>query len=99
MSWYFEEGALAIDRRRIESLANKSPGKAAGPDNPSTEKREARKRHTEAMYEDWRQMYPTLRHQYPDTVHYNDSFLARKIAKMEIGQGKSPETIRRRMKR
>ena len=95
---FFSGDSLAIDRERIERLIDKAPNQVEKSYTPSTKKREARKRNTEAMHEDWRQEYKKLRRRYSDTVRHNESWIARKIAKMKIGQGRSAETIRRKMK-
>jgi hypothetical protein len=95
---FFENGVLTIDRRRIDQLVNKASGTVGEKYKPSTEKREDRKRKTEAMHEDWRETYRKLRHQYPNTASHPDTWVASKISKMDIAQGRSPQTIRRRMK-
>ena len=65
---------------------------------PSTEKREAGKRKTEAMYEDWREEYLKLRRKYPNTASHSDNWIALQIAKLDIAQGRNSETIRKNMK-
>lgn len=95
---FFEDAALAIDRMRIDQLIDKAPGSDGKKYKPSTEKREAGKRKTEAMREDWREEYLKLRREYPDTVRFSDSWIAKKIAKLDIAQGRNSETIRKNMK-
>lgn len=95
---FFDGQTLAIDERRITAMVDRLASRTGKPYQPSVDKREARKRRTEAMYEDWRQEYRKLRGEYPDTVRHNDSWIARKIAGMEIAKGRDAETIRKKMK-
>lgn len=95
---FFEDGALAIDRMRIEQLINKASGSGGKKYKPSTEKREAGKRKTEAMYEDWQEEYIKLRQKHPDTVRWTDSWIAKQIAKLDTAQGRDWDTIRKHMK-
>ncbi|AFL73541.1 hypothetical protein [Thiocystis violascens] len=95
---FFEDEALMIDRERIDQLLDtvpSSPGKAY---RPSTEKRETRKRASEAMYEDWRDAYRKLRRQHPSSASHPDTWISQRIAKLPIAQGRDPETIRKNMK-
>ena len=94
----FEDGALAIDRMRIDQLIDKAPGRSGKKYKPSTEKWEVRKRKTQAMYEDWQEEYLKLRRKCPDTVHHSDSWIAKQIAKLDIAQGRDSESIRKNMK-
>jgi hypothetical protein len=84
---FFESGLLTIDRARIDRLIDKAPSSSGKKYKPSIEKREAGKRKTEAMREDWREAYLKLRGKHPDTVRYPDSWISKQIAKMEIAQG------------
>lgn len=95
---YFEDETLSVDRLRIGQLLDKEPGKGGKQYTPSTEKREARKRKTEAMYEDWREEYLELRRKHPDTVRHSDSWIAKQIAKLKIAQNRDSDTIRKKMK-
>ena len=95
---FFEDEALCIDRLRIDQLIDKEPSSGGKKYTPSTEKREAGKRQTEAMYEDWREAYLKLRRKYPDTVRHTDSWIAKQIAKLKIAQNRDSETIRKNMK-
>jgi hypothetical protein len=95
---FFENDVLCIDRRRIHQLIDKAPRSAGKRYKPSTEKRETRKRKTEAMHEDWREEYLKLRRKYPDTVRHSDSWIAIQIAKLDIAQARDAETIRKNMK-
>lgn len=95
---FVDNGALAIDRVRIDLLTDKAPASTGKKYQPSTEKREAGKRKTEAMREDWRDEYLRLRRKYPDTARHSDSWIAKQIAKLDIAQGRDSETIRKNMK-
>jgi hypothetical protein len=95
---FFEHGALAIDRERIELLLDKTPASSGKRYTPTTEKREAGKRKTEAMYEDWHEEYLRLRRKHPDTARHSDSWIAKQIAKLDIAQDRDSETIRKNMK-
>ena len=96
---FFEDDALCIDRLRIDQLIDKIPISSGKKYRPSTEQREAGKRKTEAMYEDWRDEYLKLRRKYPDTVRYSDSWIAKQIAKLDIAQKRDVETIRKQIKK
>jgi len=95
---FFEDDVLTIDRLRIDQLIDKAPSTGGKKSTPSTEKREAGKRKTEAMYEDWRDEYLRLRRKYSNTVSRSDNWIARQIAKLDIAQNRDSETIRRKMK-
>lgn len=62
---------------------------------PSVVRREARKLDTQQMYGQWRVMYRQLAGEHPDK---SDRWIADRIARSEIGHGRSPDTIRRKMK-
>ncbi|MBT3046001.1 MAG: hypothetical protein KME53_03525 [Candidatus Thiodiazotropha sp. (ex Clathrolucina costata)] len=95
---FFEDDTLTIDRVRIDQLIDKAPSSGGKKYKPSTEKREAGKRKTEAMREDWREAYLDMRRKYPDTVRHSDTWVAKQIAKLDIAQGRDSETIRKNMK-
>ena len=95
---FFEDGTLAIDRMRIDQLIDKAPSSGGKKHKPSTKKREAGKRKTEAMHEDWQDEYLRLRRIHPDTVRHSDSWIAKQIAKLDIAQNRDSETIRKNMK-
>ena len=62
---------------------------------PSNARREARKLETQDLHECWRKEYRALKKRRPEM---SDVWYAQQIAKMSIAQGKSAETIRKRMK-
>lgn len=90
----FAEGRYALDVQAVEQLVNTS----TTPDaryTPSNAKREARKLDTKARYERWQKEYRRRKKAHPDG---SDTWCAIQISKMEIGVGKSVETIRKNMK-
>jgi len=62
----------------------------------TTARREVRKLDTEAMYASWRKEFLKLRKSRPDM---SDVWCSRQIARMEIARGRSPETIRKHMRK
>jgi len=65
------------------------------PYTPSTSKREAGKRKTEAMHQDWHDSYLRLKRQHPDK---SETWISEQIEKMPIAMGKAAKTIYRKMK-
>lgn len=61
---------------------------------PSNTRREARKLETQALHERWQKEYRALKKRKPGM---SDVWYSQQIAKMEIAQGKSAETIRKNM--
>ncbi len=91
---YFKEKTLTIDQQRIAQLATKSPGNDGKQYTPSTSRQEQRKRDTQAMYKDWHTEYVKLKKSHPDK---SNTWISKQIAKLEVGHGKSSETIRKNM--
>lgn len=91
---YFEGKKLVIDRYKIDELLNSEALSKGKKYTPSTSKREASKLATQAMYQDWKDAYIRLNDEYPNKT---DRWYAAKIAKMEIGKGREPGTIRKNM--
>ncbi len=83
---FFERDALAIDRARIIRLIDKAPSNVEKKYTPSTEKQEARKRRTEAMYADWQDAYLRFRRKYRNTRSHPDTWIAGQISKLPIAQ-------------
>jgi len=96
---FFEGDVLHIDGVRIKQLIDKPLSSSRNKYMPSTDKREAGKRKTEAMYEDWREAYRKLRRKHPNTASHSDNWIAVQIAKLDIAKGRKSETIRKRMKK
>ena len=92
---FFEGDRLAIDHHRITLLAEDSRQGTAKNYTPNIEQREAGKRKTEAMYEDWQAEYLRLSKMHPDKP---DTWISKKIAKLDIAKGRDSETIRKNMK-
>lgn len=63
---------------------------------PSRVKREARKLETRSLHASWRKKYHELKRSKPGKT---DSWYAQQIAKMDTGQGRNAETIRKNMKK
>ena len=63
---------------------------------PSTARRELRKQDTQATYEEWRRAYRKLKREHPNK---SDVWHAQQISRMDIAQGRLPDTIRKQMKR
>ncbi|MGA8140533.1 MAG: hypothetical protein WB948_07585 [Desulfobaccales bacterium] len=59
-------------------------------------KREARKLETQALHASWQKKYRELKRIKPGRT---DSWYAQQISKMDIGQNRDPETIRKNMKK
>jgi hypothetical protein len=92
---YIEEGILLIDMVRInDSLSANSLGKGK-PYSPNTDRQQARKMATLAMYDDWKDECRKLEKLHPNKP---DTWIAKKISKMPIAKGRSEGTIRKKMK-
>ena len=63
---------------------------------PSADRREARKRRTQTLYESWRKAYRAHKKRRPGM---SGVWYAGQIAKSDIANGRSAETIRKHMKR
>lgn len=72
----------------VESPAVKKP-------NHSGLRRELRKQKTSERYKAWNKAYRELRKKHPGKT---DTWISKQIQKMDIGDGKTAETIRRKMK-
>lgn len=92
---YIEANHLVIDSLKIDDVLNANPlskGKAYSPD---TDKQQARKLATKAMYCDWQDQYKKLKRENPKQTDLRISY---QISKMPIGKGRSPGTIKKDMK-
>jgi len=63
---------------------------------PSSIRREVGKLNTQSLHESWQKEYRALKKRRPEM---SDVWYSQQIAKMDIGQGRSAETIRKHMKR
>ncbi len=90
----FHDGIYSLDIALIQHLVDS----AATPDNrytPSTARIEIRKQNTKSMYENWQKTYRALKKRTPGM---SDIWYSVKIEKMDIAQGRSADTIRKKMK-
>jgi len=92
---FFDGGELVVDVDRVKSLVSASPASVGKTYTPNTNKQEARKAATQAMYQNWRDEYQALLLKHPDKT---DAWLSTQIAKLPIAHNKSAETIRKHMK-
>ena len=91
----FHEGSYSLDDSMVRHLVDTAT--TADPRYTPTEvKREARKLDTHAMYVSWQKEYRTLKRKNPDN---SDRWCSREIAKINIANGKTAETIRKNMKK
>lgn len=97
--------ALAKQPRPVETSTSdndsqeKRPATTATTGNgytPNNARREARKLDTEAKYASWQKAYRRLLKNRPNM---SDVWYSQQIAKMDIANGSSPETIRKNMKK
>lgn len=89
----YQDGAFALDEAMVRRLVDMST--TADPRyTPSIARREVGKLDTQAKHESWKKAYRDLKKEYPDKP---DTWIAKKIAKMEIGRGRNAETIRKNM--
>lgn len=90
----YHDGAYSLDHVMIRQLVDT----ATTADNrytPSNAKREARKLDTATMYESWQKEYRSLKKKRSGMT---DTWYSKQIAKMEIANARSAETIRKNMK-
>ncbi|MDP3663734.1 MAG: hypothetical protein U1D41_12890 [Nitrosomonas sp.] len=90
----YHDNAYSLDDAMIRQLVDTATT-ADYRYTPSNAKREARKLDTQAMYESWQKEYRVLKKKHPNM---SDSWYSQQIAKMEIANGRSAETIRKNMK-
>ncbi len=92
---FFEGKELLIDELQINELLERPPTSTSNQYTQSTDKREEGKIKTQAMYQDWNDEYIIQKNNKPNA---SDTWISKKIAKMDISQGKSSEYIRKNMK-
>lgn len=90
----FTEGRFMIDVQIVEQLVNTSSTSDVRY-TPGNAKREARKLNTKARNESWRKEYRKRKKSNPGK---SDVWCSIQISRMEIGEGKDRETIRKNMK-
>jgi hypothetical protein len=91
---FVENGTVALDTPRIRACLAQDKQATGKVYQPNTDRREARRQGTQAMYQDWRDTYEQLLREHPGK---SKSWYAQKIARMDVGQGKNSETIRKRL--
>lgn len=89
---YIESNKLALDLTKIEYVLNLKQQPPAKTYRANTDKKEQRKANTQAMYQDWQEQAIKLKTLHPTK---SKTWIAQKIVKMPMAQGKSAETIRR----
>ena len=89
----FTASRYALDAQAIERMVNASTTTDAR-HTPSNARREARKLATKERNESWRKAFRKLAKKHPDK---SANWCAIEISKMDIGAGKSSETIRKNM--
>lgn len=92
---FAEADLVALDMPCIQKLleADTQPAKKAY--TPSIDRQAARNMQTQAMYQDWQDVYEKLKQKHPDK---SKKWCSLKIARMSVGRGKQSETIRKRIK-
>jgi len=93
---YFNDNELAIDVLRIESLLDLTAIDTGKAYTPNISKQEARKLATQAMRQNWRDEYKSLKRKYPEKT---DDWYSMQISRLPIANGRSTETIRKNMKK
>jgi hypothetical protein len=93
---YFNGRVLDVDKDNINALLNSAHTSQGKGYTANTDKQTLRKQKTQAMYADWHDEYLRLSKEHPNK---SDAWIANKIAKLSMGRGKSPETIRKNMKK
>jgi hypothetical protein len=90
----FGDGRYSLDGAMIRRMVDAATT-ADKRYTPSQAKCEARKLETRARHARWKKKYRELQRSKPGKP---DTWYAQKIAKMDIAQGRDPETIRKNMK-
>lgn len=91
----FHDGRYSVNAEQVRRLADAATT-ADERYTPSNARREARKLDTQATHESWRKAYRQKKKERPGM---SDSWYAQQIAKMDIGEGRSADTIRKQMKK
>lgn len=91
---FTEQGAVTVDRCRIDSAMSLKVNPRGKGYQPNTDKRESRKLATAAMRQDWRDAHEQLQREHPDK---SKKWYSLRIARLPIAQGRDSETIRRQL--
>jgi transcription elongation factor Elf1 len=86
----FDGKNFKLDMERLKKMAT-----AGVQSRGISIKRELQKAATQALYSDWYEEYIKMKREHPK---YNDEKISDLISKLTVGNGKSPEYIRRNMK-
>ena len=92
---YIEDCQLVIDTLKVNDALNTSPLSKGKAYTPSSDKQQARKLATQAMYADWHDQYKKLKREHRKK---SDFWISIQISRMDIAKDKSAETIRKNMK-
>ena len=92
---FFDVDSLVIDVARVNSMLSTNAAQVGKIYTPNTNKQDARKMATQAMYQNWRDEYAALQIKTPKKT---DTWYSAQIAKLPMAQGKSADTIRKNMK-
>jgi len=90
----YQDGAYSIDGAAVRQLVD-SATTADPRHTPTNARRETRKLDTQTMYKSWQKAYRDLKKRRP---HMSDVWYSQQIAK-DVAVGRSPETIRKHMKK
>ena len=90
----YRESAFSIDSATIRQLVD-SATTADNRYTPSNARREARKLDTKGLHESWQKEYRSLKKRRQEM---SDVWYSQQIARMDIGKGRSAETIRKHMR-
>jgi hypothetical protein len=91
----YQDNAYSLDGTMIRQMVDNATT-ADDRYTPTTAKREARKLDTQAMYESWRKEYRQLK---KARKNMSNVWYSQQIAKLDIAQGRSADTIRKQMKK
>ena len=90
----YRESAFSIDNATIRQLVD-SATTADNRYTPSNARREARKLDTKGLHESWQKEYRAMKKRRPEM---SDVWYSQQIAKLDIAEGRSTETIRKHMR-
>lgn len=91
---FVADDEIAIDTQRIRFMVDQVAS-STKPYEASTDRREARKQQTAAMYKDWQDAYSDLLRRYPGK---SKTWYSLRIARLDVARGRDPETIRKHLR-
>lgn len=92
---YLEDNRLVIDSLKIDDVLHAKSLSKDKPYTANSDKQQASKLATQAMYGDWQDQYKKLKREHRKKP---DIWIARQISKMVIAKDRDPDTIRKKMK-